>query len=119
MGQFRRFDFSSRSKRWRDLAAFNRGLETRREVLGADDVDKSIATADDFSGPMQQLTRTRSGTGPDWERKTRSLLNLAMLSALNRPRISTTANILSINFSNKTTSACDVAGNNATAITSR
>jgi 4-carboxymuconolactone decarboxylase len=68
---------------------FERGLATRRQVLGADYVDASIANADDFSRPMQELT-TQYCWGDIWnrpglDRRTRSLLNLAMLTALNRP----------------------------------
>ena len=68
---------------------FEKGLAIRRKVLGADHVDRSFATADDFSLPMQQLV-TEYCWGEVWGRdgldhKTRSLLNLAMLSALNRP----------------------------------
>jgi 4-carboxymuconolactone decarboxylase len=58
-------------------------------VLGAEFVDKAIATANDFNRPLQELV-TQYCWGEVWgrpglERKTRSLLNLAMLSALNRP----------------------------------
>ena len=68
---------------------FDKGLEIRRAVLGSDYVDKSLASADDFNRPMQELT-TEFCWGNVWgrpglERKTRSMLNLAMLSALNRP----------------------------------
>jgi 4-carboxymuconolactone decarboxylase len=68
---------------------FNRGLEIRKAVLGAEFVEKSIAAADDFNMPMQRLT-TEYCWGAVWGReelpkKTRSMLNLAMLSALNRP----------------------------------
>ena len=68
---------------------FDRGLETRREVLGADYVDAAIAKADDFSRPMQELV-SQYAWGEIWnrpglDRRTRSLLNLAMLMALNRP----------------------------------
>ena len=69
---------------------FNRGLEIRKAVLGAEFVEKSIASADDFNMPMQRLT-TEYCWGAVWGRedglpkKTRSMLNLAMLSALNRP----------------------------------
>ena len=69
---------------------FNRGLEIRKSVLGAEFVEKSIASADDFNMPMQRLT-TEYCWGAVWGRedglpkKTRSMLNLAMLSALNRP----------------------------------
>jgi 4-carboxymuconolactone decarboxylase len=68
---------------------FDKGLKTRREVLGADHVDASIRNADDFSMPMQELV-TQYCWGDVWnrpglDRRTRSLLNLAMLTALNRP----------------------------------
>ena len=68
---------------------FDKGLEIRSAVLGADYVDKSLATADDFNRPMQELT-TEYCWGKVWgrpglERKTRSMLNLAMITALNRP----------------------------------
>ncbi len=68
---------------------FDQGLKTRREVLGADYVDAAIQNADDFNRAMQELV-TQYCWGDVWnrpglERKTRSLLNLAMLTALNRP----------------------------------
>lgn len=68
---------------------FDRGLKTRREVLGSAYVDGAIRNADDFTRPMQELT-TQYAWGDIWnrpglDRKTRSLLNLAMLTALNRP----------------------------------
>lgn len=68
---------------------FERGLKTRREVLGSEYVDKSVAAADDFNWPMQKLVTEycwdEIWNRPGLERKTRSLLNLAMISALNRP----------------------------------
>jgi len=68
---------------------FDQGLKTRREVLGADYVDNSIANADEFSMPLQELI-TQYAWGDIWnrpglDRRTRSLINLAMLTALNRP----------------------------------
>jgi len=68
---------------------FEQGLETRRAVLGSDYVDAAIAGADDFNRPLQELV-TQYCWGDVWnrpglDRKTRSLLNLAMLTALNRP----------------------------------
>lgn len=69
--------------------AFEAGLKTRREVLGADYVDQSIANADDFNRPMQELTTeycwNEIWNRPGLDRRTRSMLNLAMLTALNRP----------------------------------
>ena len=68
---------------------FEKGLKIRREVLGAEYVEKSIAAADDFNRPMQELT-TEYCWGWCWgreglDKKTRSIINLAMISALNRP----------------------------------
>ena len=67
---------------------YDKGLEIRRAVLGDEYVDKAVASADDFNQPMQELV-TEYCWGSVWgrpglPRKTRSLLNLAMLSALNR-----------------------------------
>ena len=72
-----------------DQDRYDRGLAVRREVLGAEHVDKSIQGADDFTRPLQEYV-TESAWGAIWTRpglprKTRSLLNLAMLTALNRP----------------------------------
>ena len=68
---------------------FEKGLEVRRAVLGKEYVDKSISDADDFSKPLQELVTEYCWgsiwTRPGLPRKTRSLINLAMLTALNRP----------------------------------
>jgi len=68
---------------------FDKGLKTRREVLGDEYVDASIKNADDFNMEMQELV-TQYAWGDVWnrpglDRRTRSFLNLAMLTALNRP----------------------------------
>lgn len=68
---------------------FEQGLELRRQVLGKEYVDGSLAKANDFMMAFQRITTewcwgyawTREGLG----HKTRSMLNLAMLTALNRP----------------------------------
>ena len=69
--------------------AFEKGLKTRREVLGADYVDASIRNADDFNRPMQELVTeycwNEIWNRPGLDRRTRSFLNLAMITALNRP----------------------------------
>jgi 4-carboxymuconolactone decarboxylase len=69
--------------------AFEKGLSTRREVLGADYVDGSLKNADDFNMPMQELVTeycwNEIWNRPGLDRRTRSMLNLAMLTALNRP----------------------------------
>jgi 4-carboxymuconolactone decarboxylase len=67
---------------------FDEGMRVRREVLGAEHVDKSLAAVSDFSRPIQELV-TEYCWGTIWgsdglERKTRSLINIAMLTALNR-----------------------------------
>ena len=68
---------------------FEKGLQIRREVLGAEHVEASMSQADDFSRPLQELV-TEYCWGNVWsrpglDRKTRSLINVAMLTALNRP----------------------------------
>ncbi|PKO26631.1 MAG: 4-carboxymuconolactone decarboxylase [Betaproteobacteria bacterium HGW-Betaproteobacteria-9] len=68
---------------------FEQGLKTRREVLGSTYVDASIQNATEFNIELQHLV-TQYCWGDVWnrpglERKTRSLLNLAMITALNRP----------------------------------
>ena len=68
---------------------FEKGLALRKQVLGADYVEKSMASADSFSMPMQELS-TEYCWGHVWTRpglalRERSLINIAMISALNRP----------------------------------
>ena len=68
---------------------FDKGLAVRKDVLGAAYVEASIKNADYFNRPLQELV-TEYCWGAIWTReglprKTRSLLNLAMLSILNRP----------------------------------
>jgi 4-carboxymuconolactone decarboxylase len=68
---------------------YEKGLALRKQVLGAEYVEKSLAGADDFSRPMQELS-TEYCWGYVWTRpglalRERSLINLAMISALNRP----------------------------------
>ncbi len=68
---------------------YDRGLEIRKSVIGKDFVEKAFATADEFNRPLQDLI-TEYCWGAVWGRpgiskQTRSMLNLAMLSALNRP----------------------------------
>jgi len=68
---------------------FERGLKVRREVLGADYVDGSIARADDFMMAFQTITTEwcwgHAWARPGLSRKTRSMINIAMLTALNKP----------------------------------
>jgi 4-carboxymuconolactone decarboxylase len=67
---------------------FDTGLALRRQVLGAAYVDKSISTANDFMMTFQHITTEwcwgYAWSRPGLDRKTRSLMNLAMLTALNR-----------------------------------
>jgi 4-carboxymuconolactone decarboxylase len=76
-------DHSAKSDTWR------RGLEVRRQVLGDEYVDRAFSSADSFSGDLQDYI-TEHAWGATWVRpglslKTRSIINLAMLVALNRP----------------------------------
>ena len=68
---------------------FEKGLTVRKEVLGKEYVEKSIKGADEFAMAMQEYaTEACWGmiwTRPGLPRKTRSLLNIAMITALNRP----------------------------------
>lgn len=72
-------------------ALWENGIQIRKEVAGEAYVSQSLAGgASDFARPMQELV-TEVGWGMVWarpglERKTRSLLNIAMLCALNRSR---------------------------------
>ena len=72
-----------------DSQRYERGLSVRKEVLGTDYVESSVRGADDFNRDVQQLV-TEYAWGEIWSRpglarRDRSLLNLAMLTALNRP----------------------------------
>jgi len=68
---------------------YERGLALRKEVLGAEYVERSFANADAFSTAIQELS-TEYCWGTIWSRdglsrRDRSLLNIGMISALNRP----------------------------------
>jgi 4-carboxymuconolactone decarboxylase len=68
---------------------FDQGLKIRREVVGDAYVDASLKAMDDFNRPMQELV-TQYCWGDVWarpglDRRSRSLMNLAMIAALNRP----------------------------------
>ena len=72
-----------------DRETYQRGLEIRSAVLGEAYVNKALADADDFTQPLQDLI-TEYCWGAVWgreelPRKTRSMLNLAMIPILNRP----------------------------------
>ena len=68
---------------------FEKGLALRKEVLGADYVNKSIGSADEFALAMQEYA-TEACWGLIWSRpglprKMRSIVNIAMISVMNRP----------------------------------
>ena len=69
--------------------AYSAGLKIRRRWLGKAYVDKAFRDADDFTIDLQHWV-TEHGWGASWARgvlplKTRAFMNLAMISALNRP----------------------------------
>lgn len=72
-----------------DRERLEAGLKVRREVLGDEYVNRSMQQADDFTRPFQELVSEycwgEIWTRPGLPRKTRSLINIAMLTALNRP----------------------------------
>ncbi len=68
---------------------WDKGLEIRREVVGADYVERSLVASDDFNMPLQEYI-TKYAWGDVWrrpglDRRSRSILNIGMLTALNRP----------------------------------
>ncbi|HLZ69069.1 MAG TPA: carboxymuconolactone decarboxylase family protein [Dehalococcoidia bacterium] len=69
-------------------ARFEAGLETRRAVLGSDYVDRALANADEFTQPFQEFVTTQAWNDiwnrPGLDRRTRSIVNLATLTALGR-----------------------------------
>jgi len=68
---------------------FEKGLAVRRAVVGDAFVDAALKNADDFSMPMQELVTEfcwgEIWSRPDLDRRSRSILNLGMIAALNRP----------------------------------
>lgn len=68
---------------------FDQGLKIRKEVLGEEYVERSIKGADEFALTMQEFATEiawgKIWTRPGLSRKTRSLLNIGLLVALNRP----------------------------------
>ena len=72
-----------------DSELFEQGLQVRREVLGAEYVDANLAETDEFMMAFQRVV-TEWAWGYAWarpglDRKTRSMLNLGILTALGRP----------------------------------
>ena len=79
----------SKKKRAAPNARFAEGLAVRRAVLGAEYVERAMADADELTRPLQELVTEYCWgavwTRPGLSRKVRSLVNVAMLTALNRP----------------------------------
>ena len=72
-----------------DKERYERGLAKRKAVLGEDYVNKALDGADDFNREFQEEFITEMSWGFAWgddrlDRKTRSMLNIAMIAALNR-----------------------------------
>lgn len=73
---------------WPDDPTFTNGLNTRREVMGDDFVERALGSATEFTRPLQEYI-TRNAWGDVWQRpgldrRTRSLITVAMLTALGR-----------------------------------
>jgi 4-carboxymuconolactone decarboxylase len=73
-----------------DKSMYEKGLSIRRAVMGDSFVDAALASADDFSKPLQDMV-TEYCWGAVWgreglPRRDRSMINLAMISILNRPQ---------------------------------
>lgn len=84
MSQKKRANQNERSE------TYQRGLAARKKVLGDEYVDNALRSADAFSRDLQDYL-TEHAWGASWAReggldfRTRSMINLAMISALNRP----------------------------------
>jgi 4-carboxymuconolactone decarboxylase len=67
---------------------FEKGLALRKELNGAEFIDEMFRSADEFSLPMQEMVTEHAWgaiwTRPELDRRSRSMLNLGMLAALNR-----------------------------------
>ena len=73
-----------------DTKKFKDGLKSRKEVLGEDYVNKSLSNADDFTMDIQKLATEycwdEIWNRPGLDRRSRSLLNLGMIAAMNKPQ---------------------------------
>ena len=72
-----------------DKAMYDKGLNIRKEIFGADTVERRMQASGDFGAPLQQLIN-QYAYGEIWgreaiPRKMRSLLVIAMMCAANRP----------------------------------
>lgn len=73
-----------------DQKLYDQGLQIRRDVVGDEYVDKALTNAGELGAPLQDLV-TEYCWGAVWgrpglDRRTRSLVNIGMISALNRPQ---------------------------------
>ena len=72
-----------------DKKLHDEGLEVRREIMDKERIDNAMKNATDFDRIFQEMVNEYCWgaiwTRPGLSRKTRSLINIAMLSALNRP----------------------------------
>ena len=73
---------------WPQDQVFENGLRARREVMGDDFVERALGSATEFTRPLQEYI-TRNAWGDVWQRpgldrRTRSLITVAMLTALGR-----------------------------------
>lgn len=68
---------------------FEKGLALRKELNGAELIDEMFRTADEFNLPMQEMVTEHAWgaiwTRPELDHRSRSILNIGMLAALNRP----------------------------------
>ena len=71
-----------------DQQLHDQGLKNRKEVLGAEHVEKTLSQADDFNSELQEVLNEycwgKIWNGKGLQRKQRSILNLGMLAALGR-----------------------------------
>ena len=72
-----------------DKDLFDKGMKIRREVLGDAYVDRAMARSSSFNDPLQELVASYCwgwawGREEQLPRRDRSLINLAMISVLNR-----------------------------------
>jgi 4-carboxymuconolactone decarboxylase len=75
-------------KRKKKDALFEEGLKVRKKVLTAEYVDRQFASASAFTAPMQDMATRAWGlvwTRPGLPHRTRSMLNIAFLIALDKP----------------------------------
>jgi 4-carboxymuconolactone decarboxylase len=78
----------SKSGRRKKDPLFEEGLQVRKQVLTAEYVDRQFASASEFTAPMQEMATKAWGltwARPGLPHRTRSMLNIAFLVALDKP----------------------------------